>query len=458
VCVRPLATRPRITKQNCGSVWSQTFGADMFGNLTKSGTISFQPSYVDSHGNTSNRVVSVGSVTPGYDANGNLQSDGVNTYAWDADGKMRTANCSTVTYDALDRAVEVSATGHTQVVYDPLGNKLALMNGQTLVRAFVGLTGGATAVYNASGLQYYRHSDWLNSSRLASTPSRTTYYDGAYAAYGENYAETTGTQDRNFTGKNQDIASTGSYPLYDFLMREYHPTWGRWVSPDPAGLAAADPTNPQSWNRYAYVLNSPTNLVDPLGLIMRCPFGQTNNVCNPPPSPPVGPLPIGPDPPTPPPGPPPGTPHGPMGPTGPGQQPSTPSEAGQQKDLPPCIDVFISAFASPFVTAAGYIQSAPSYLQGAAASLQAAGFSLNQISAMIDEMAAQGAADPVEAADMVAKLGITALGVQALSGTAAMAAEGLLAVLPEATLGAADASLLYGVIKASQAKRNGQCR
>ncbi len=38
------------------------------------------------------------------------------------------------------------------------------------------------------------------------------------------------------------------------------------MHPDPAGLAAVDPTNPQSWNLYAYVKNNPLNLVDPLGL------------------------------------------------------------------------------------------------------------------------------------------------------------------------------------------------
>jgi len=36
--------------------------------------------------------------------------------------------------------------------------------------------------------------------------------------------------------------------------------------PDPAGLAAVDLTNPQTWNRYAYVGNNPLNAVDPLGL------------------------------------------------------------------------------------------------------------------------------------------------------------------------------------------------
>jgi RHS repeat-associated protein len=67
---------------------------------------------------------------------------------------------------------------------------------------------------------------------------------------------------------NQDTISSGSYPLYDALFREYHPTWGRWLSPDPAGLAAANPSNPQSWNRYAYVMDNPTTLTDPTGLLV----------------------------------------------------------------------------------------------------------------------------------------------------------------------------------------------
>lgn len=53
--------------------------------------------------------------------------------------------------------------------------------------------------------------------------------------------------------------------LYDFPAREYG-TQGRWPSPDPAGLAAVDPTNPESWNRYAYVLNNPLSRIDPTGM------------------------------------------------------------------------------------------------------------------------------------------------------------------------------------------------
>ena len=262
----------RLASFNCGSVWSQSFTADPFGNLTKSGTITFDPSYVTSGGANNNQVTKVGSVTPGYDKNGNLTSDGINSYSWDSDGNSVSIGNNVVgtvglTFDALDRMVEqAGVNSYTQIVYGPGGGKLALMNAQTLLEGFVPLPAGDTAVYTGGPtLSYYRHGDWMGSSRLASTPTQTVYYDGAYAPYGENYAET-GTTDRNFTGQNQDTISSGSYPLYDFLYREHHPVWGRWVSPDPAGLGAVDPTNPQSWNRYAYVTNNPLGLTDPLGL------------------------------------------------------------------------------------------------------------------------------------------------------------------------------------------------
>ena len=38
------------------------------------------------------------------------------------------------------------------------------------------------------------------------------------------------------------------------------------MTPDPGGLGVVDPTNPQSWNRYAYVMNNPLNLIDLAGL------------------------------------------------------------------------------------------------------------------------------------------------------------------------------------------------
>jgi len=64
--------------------------------------------------------------------------------------------------------------------------------------------------------------------------------------------------------------------LYDFPAREYG-IQGRWPSPDPAGFAAAHLSNPQSWNRFSYVRNSPENLIDPSGLDSILPFKTANH-------------------------------------------------------------------------------------------------------------------------------------------------------------------------------------
>ena len=270
----------RISQADCGSGnWGQNFSyvdngtntIAAFGNLSKS-VLSGRTgqSFAATYSDTTNRLTQIGSTNVTYDSNGNILSDGFYTYTWDGEGDLATLGGNTETYDALGRRVEQSSSGvYTEIVYNVDGSKLALTSGQTVTKVFVPLSGGATAVYTSSGLAYYRHSDWLGSSRIASTPSRTVYYDGAYAPYGENYAET-GTTDRNFTGQNQDLTPGSSGLLYDFPNRELHSIQGRWISPDPAGINAVDPTNPQSWNRYAYVLGNPLANTDPLGLGSGC--------------------------------------------------------------------------------------------------------------------------------------------------------------------------------------------
>jgi RHS repeat-associated protein len=273
----------RISAATCPSnLWQQTFSYDAFGNIKKtvptgSTGMNFQPTYDIA----TNRITS----TPpyAYDGSaGNLSADVAHSYSWDAAGKMVKVDSGLAAgvcliYDAMGRMVEqgkgstcdTAPTSSIEIVYSPTGGKLGLMNGQTLTKAFVPLLAGAQAVYNASGLQYYRHADWLGSSRLATTPSRTSYSDIAYAPFGEPYAAT-GTQDLSFTEQNQDTEASvvpgGSGGLYDFLFREQAPVQGRWLSPDPAGLGVGNPTDPQSWNRYSYVSNRPMASVDQLGL------------------------------------------------------------------------------------------------------------------------------------------------------------------------------------------------
>ncbi len=154
-----------------------------------------------------------------------------------------------------------ASSNHVPIVYSPTSDKLALMNGQTLQKAFCPLPGRSTAVYTSSGLAYYRACGLAGQFALCVYASRTKYFDVAYAPYGEDYVDS-GTTDLNFTGQNQDTVPG----MYDFLYREYHANSGRWIQPDPAGLGAANPSNPQTWNRYAYVGNNPLNSADLLGL------------------------------------------------------------------------------------------------------------------------------------------------------------------------------------------------
>ena len=205
--------------------------------------------------------------TPTYDGNGNQTSAIPATLTWNALNQPITVNSTTATYDALGRMVEKGVSGtYTQFVYNPDGTSLAVYSGG-LTKGTISLPGGSTAVYNASGLNYIRHKDWLGSSRLATTWAHAVYAKEAYAPFGENYNELTTNKDPSFTGQDQNVV-TGSLGngVYDYLFRKYDPSAGRWLSPDPSGWNAVSQTYPQSLNRYAYLENEPMDLVDPQGL------------------------------------------------------------------------------------------------------------------------------------------------------------------------------------------------
>jgi RHS repeat-associated protein len=260
---------------NCGSGFSQTITVGALGNLTKSGTLSFMPGF----NTATNHITSVGGQNYTYDLDGNLLNTGTgvgtNTYTWNSWGGMTgdTPNGSTpisITYDALGRiGLEQKGSTYTSFVYGPTGEKLALMNGQTLNQARLALPGGGMAVYDPTGLIRYWHGDWQGSVRLLSSPDQTYNSSGAAAPYGESYAE----NPVGFLSPFAGLISDTSSELNDALWREYDPTQGRWMSPDPAGLAAVDLTNPQSLNRYAYVGNNPATAIDPSGMnLVTIPF------------------------------------------------------------------------------------------------------------------------------------------------------------------------------------------
>jgi RHS repeat-associated protein len=248
----------RVNSVGCGSAWAQTFTYDPFGNITKSGSISWMPGY-----NTANNHYTLGGTT--YDNDGNLTADTFHTYQWDPQGHPVVLDNINSLFDALGNLAEQDApTWNQEYLYDENHMQIGSAVGQTTGYAYVPLPGGEQVLYSPEGSlpTLYIHADWLGSARLHSTQSRTVYGDTAFAPFGETYANSNTSDAYHFAAYPLDFA----LGLYDTAFREYHTTQGRWLTPDPSGLAAADPTNPQSWNRYAYVSNNPLSNIDPLGL------------------------------------------------------------------------------------------------------------------------------------------------------------------------------------------------
>ena len=93
-----------------------------------------------------------------------------------------------------------------------------------------------------------------------------TRYDGlviqgeTYYPWGQKWNSVGTLTSEQYAAMQPRDSDTGLDPTPN---RMYTSGYGRWLSPDPLG---GDILNPQSLNRYAYVLNNPTNLVDPTGL------------------------------------------------------------------------------------------------------------------------------------------------------------------------------------------------
>jgi RHS repeat-associated protein len=77
--------------------------------------------------------------------------------------------------------------------------------------------------------------------------------------FGESWYENNTTTKWMFTTYERDSESSNDYATFRYNIGRL----GRFASPDPLAGSVA---NPQSLNRYAYVLNDPVNFVDPLGL------------------------------------------------------------------------------------------------------------------------------------------------------------------------------------------------
>jgi RHS repeat-associated protein len=126
--------------------------------------------------------------------------------------------------------------------------------------------GGTRVAKRSGGVVTYLHGDHLGSASLATNSSGVVVANSStrYYPYGATRSGGTGLPtDYRFTGQLLD-ASSG---LYHMGARWYDPALGRWLSAD---TIIPDPSDPQSLNRYSWVLANPLLLVDPSGHAQVC--------------------------------------------------------------------------------------------------------------------------------------------------------------------------------------------
>jgi RHS repeat-associated protein len=163
-------------------------------------------------------------------------------------------------YNALGQRVEKQAgTGYTELVYDAFGSLIGYHNRTGWDTYFVPF-GGCPFVRYQDSKTYFLHPNNLASTTFVTDQTGATVEKTIYYPWGQLWASAGTIHDERFASLEQRDAETDLDPT---PFRLYHSRLYRWLSPDPL---AGDILNPQSLNRYAYVLNNPTNLTDPLGL------------------------------------------------------------------------------------------------------------------------------------------------------------------------------------------------
>ncbi|HEX6042988.1 MAG TPA: RHS repeat-associated core domain-containing protein, partial [Pyrinomonadaceae bacterium] len=165
-------------------------------------------------------------------------------------------------------------------VYGIGGQLIMEFNGATgaLTKEYIYGAGGPLATIEPTALNSngtrYTTSDHLGSPRVVTNSSATVISRHDYMPFGEELGAGVGGRTtgigfpgasdglrQKFTSKERDVETGLDY----FGARYYGSLAGRFTSGDPL-MASGRPSLPQSWNRYAYVLNNPLRLVDPTGL------------------------------------------------------------------------------------------------------------------------------------------------------------------------------------------------
>ena len=270
---------------NGTQTWRQDYSYDRYGNrnFVESNT-SFAGFDKLCNSNTELCATLRKQLNPGINSGNNNRMNSGQDYSYDSAGNTLTdANGQTFIYDGENKQVEVRNSSNAAIGkywYDGDGKR---------VKKEVPGTGEVTIfVYDAAGKQIAEYStvvvsandakvayltaDHLGSPRINTdvTGAVTSRHD--YHPFGEEMATTQRTSGlgyaddtvrKQFTGYERD----GETDLDFAQARMFGSGLGRFTSPDPI-LSSASLGEPQSWNRYSYVLNNPLVFTDPTGMFI----------------------------------------------------------------------------------------------------------------------------------------------------------------------------------------------
>jgi RHS repeat-associated protein len=184
-------------------------------------------------------------------------------------------NTASSAYDSTNRRVKKTAGGITTHYVWEGSQVIAEYNGVTgaLISEYV-FAGSRMVAREQSAVLRYFLQDPL-STRLITDSTGNLVGREDHLPFGEDAATGSGESEKHrFTSYERDNESGTDYAI----NRQYSPSTARFSRPDPFD-ASYDLSNPQSFNRYTYVTDDPTNMVDPLGLVKICNPSLVNPGC-----------------------------------------------------------------------------------------------------------------------------------------------------------------------------------
>jgi len=296
----------RITSAKTTNIQHLTYWYDAVGNITRITDGVYSGAASATMGNIQyddlNRLVSLtnasGAVSYSYDPVGNILWNGEGNsaytyglirphcvrsangifYTYDLNGNVANRGGMRLFYDVHNRLVQaITQTNVISFGYDAdgvrlwkqagtnlqvwIGNLYEEKNGRVLFHVYAGERLVCTFDRTGTNVFQYYHPNHLTSTSIQTDQNGNRVQHYEYTAFGHTrFTESASAfpVSRRYTCQVLD-EETG---LYYYASRYYDPQLGRFIQPDDI---ISDLSNPQSYNRYSYVLNNPLRYTDPSG-------------------------------------------------------------------------------------------------------------------------------------------------------------------------------------------------